>query len=357
MADDDLTEGEKAYLESGGESADALLAENNAAAATEAPKPVAAEPAKETPKEAPKEPAKETPKAADAAEPAPAPAVTDDDDDAPTDPKATVPYQKYARDRKKERERAARLEKELAETREKLTRGDERLRLLSEVMAPPPQQQAEEEDPEPDPNEDIVGWANWSRRENARLREAISTTQGVVRDTNDGQALREGYQRDAVAFTRENPDFGVAYNYLITARAGTLEAQGYGEQEIRQIIHNEERALVERAAKAGKRPAAMIYAMAQQFGYRKAAPAAQAAPAAAAAAAAAPAAPAVPSVTEEIERIARGQAAGKSLSDAGGGAPSELTVEALANMSDREFQALYAKKRADVDALLGKRAH
>lgn len=355
MAGDDLTEAEKAYLESGGENADGLLAENDAAAATEAPKPVAAEPAKETPAEAPKEPAKEAPKAADAAKPAPAATASDDDDDAPTDPKATVPYQKYARDRKKERERAAKLERELAETREKLTRGDERLRLLSEVMAPAPQQPLEDDDPPPNPDDDIIGYAKWQGRELERMREALSTTQGVIKDTSDGTALREGYQRDAAAFARENPDFGVAYNHLITARAGTLEAQGYGEQEIRQIIHNEERALVERAAKAGKRPAAMIYAMAQQFGYRKAAPAAQAAPAVAAAAA--PAAPAAPSVTEEIERIAKGQAAGKSLSDAGGGAPSELTVEALANMSDREFQALYSKKRGEVDALLGKRAH
>ena len=43
----------------------------------------------------------------------------------------------------------------------------------------------------------------------------------------------------------------------------------------------------------------------------------------------------------EIETIQRGQAAAKSLSNVGGAAGDTITPEALANMSDDEFRALF----------------
>lgn len=382
MAESDLTAGELAYLESGGENADGLMAENPGGVAADAGAASDAAPVVDkTPpapaikdvapvgKEAVVQPAVKD--AAAVVKEAPAAKVVtagdEDEEDEPADPQATIPYQQFARMRKKLRAQVKDFESKLTETNEKFARGDERLRLLSEVMAPQPNAAAAqaEEDPEPDPNEDIIGWAQWSRRENGRLREAINTTQGFVKDTSDDQTLRTNYQQDAISFARETPDFLNAYNHLITARAATLEAQGFGEKEIRTILVNEEKGLVQRANNAGKRPAAMIYAMAQNMGYRKPAPVDPAIAAAAAAqtngngkAAATPAAngAAKPSVTEEIERIARGQAAGKSLGDAGG-ASSDLTIESLASMSDRDFQALYAKRKGDVDNLMGRRAH
>lgn len=358
-----LTPGEKTYLESGGENADALLAEQKtppagdaAAAPTAKEPPAVAAPAKD----AKTEPAK--PIAGEAGKtPAAAAAVAADDDDEDADAvgKKPVAYGEHTRKLKKERERIAALEKQVAEVNEKFARGDERLRLLSEVMAPAPQQQAAEEDPEPDPNEDIIAWANWSRRENGRLRDAISQTQGVVQETNADTTMRNSYVADVQAFARETPDFGPAYNHLITVRAQNLATQGYSEAEIRQVIHNEEKSLVQGALKKGKRPASVIYDMAKQWGWRTPAPVPQPDPAASAAngaqaAQAVPAAKAESSVVDEIERIQKGQAAGKSLSDAGG-APNDLTVESLANMSDSEFTALYASKKGQIDGLLGKR--
>jgi hypothetical protein len=69
--------------------------------------------------------------------------------------------------------------------------------------------------------------------------------------------------------------------------------------------------------------------------------------------AAVPAPAAAPSVTDEIARIQAGQAASKSLSGVGG-APSELSVEALAYMSEDEFAALYATKGKRIEAMLGR---
>lgn len=350
MADDELTDAEKAYLESGGENADGLLTEQGAAGG-EAAKPAEAEPVAEPAAQAE----------------ATAAAIEADDDEAPKDPKATVPYGKYSRERKKARAELDALKKQLAERDEKWARGDERLRLLSEALQAQPQQEqpAEPEDPEPDPNEDIIGWANWSRRERERqaktiddLRGGVQQSQSAMQATAAEQQIRETYQADAMAFAKEKPDFVQAYIHMISTRANMLVAQGYPEPQVRQILRNEEKDLVQQALQAGKRPAAHIYEMAKFFGYAPT-------PAAAAAAqngAAAPqngaqngAAPArTPSVVEEIERIQRGQAAGKSLSGTGGAA-QELTVEALANMNDREFEALYAGKRGEIDALLGRR--
>lgn len=378
--DDGLTAGEKAYLESGGENAAGLLTENaggaggGAAAAASDPAPeskakpeaapapatkAAADPVKDAAKDAGKPPvAKQAAAASD----------EDDDGDAPLDGK--VSYQKFQRDRKKAREQINALQKQLTETNEKFARGDERLKLLAEAMTPA-QQQEVDQDPEPDPNTDLIAWANWSRRENARMREALVSTNQTVTESRDDQNIRENYQRDAMSFAREMPDFGGAYNHLLNSRAAMLTEQGYDEPSIRRILLNEEKGLVQRAFQAGKRPAAMIYNMARQMGWSPPAapqPAAQGGGAPANGGGNGQGAPAPQaaggngngqqqaSVVEEIERIQRGQAAGKSLSD-GGGTPHELSVEALATMSEQEFNALYAKSAGKIDAMLGKRAH
>lgn len=361
---DGLTDAEKAYFESAGENSDALLAEN------------------EAPAEDRKPAANETPKDNTAADPAmqakkPEAEADDDEDDDPRakDPKATVPYQKHSRDLKKFKARLAAAEKarseelaardkQIAELNERFARGDERLRLLSEAMAAAPQQQIEEqEDAEPDPDQDIIGWAKWAQRQRGRdaqtiadLRNGVQRTQGAMEESAADTQMRESYQRDAMAYARETPDFAQAYNYLITNRAGMLEDQGYTPAQIKQTLYEEERGLVRRAIEQNKRPAAAIYALAKRMGYQaaKSVNGVQNGAAANGSQNGNGAAPArAPSVTEEIERIAKGQAANKSLSDSGGAA-SELTVEALANMSQKEFEALYASKRGQIERIMGK---
>ena len=303
---------------------------------------------------------------------------TTEEDDEPTlevpDAKGTkqkaVSFGRFDRQRKKDAARIADLEKSLgdrdknyAELKERFDRGDERLRLLAEAMTPKAEE-IEQEDAEPDPQTDIMAWASWAQREMGRLRDGAAQTTQVVTDDQADRNTRDAYQRDAVAFARETPDFGPAYNYLLQSRAAMLVEQGYNEQQVRQILFNEEKGLVERAAATGKRPAAMVYGLAKQFGWRPemaqqaqngaATPSNGAAPKAnGGSAPAAPSAPKQPSVTEEVERIAAAAAASKSLSGAGGPA-SEMSLEALANMSAAEFSALYAKHGPQIDRLMGK---
>jgi hypothetical protein len=51
---------------------------------------------------------------------------------------------------------------------------------------------------------------------------------------------------------------------------------------------------------------------------------------------------AAPTATDVVNQIQRGQSASPSLSKTGGTAPdTQLTPEVLANMSEKEFEALY----------------
>jgi len=376
---DALTPAEQAYIESGGEKIEGLTAESTggapeAAAATSAD-PAKAEPAKADTSAATKDAAATTTQAQPngqgidheyAADDALADAVAHDPK---REPPKRVSFHKFRRTE----ERAKTAERELAELREKFARGDERMRLLTEALtvAPPTAEgKTQEDDPAPDPEKDIFAFVRWQSRQMDKLHSELKNTRGEIGQTREtiqqreeGDALRETYQRDAVTFAQKTPDFVQAYNHMLTARAEMLADQGYAEADIRSILATEERGLVQRAIQAGKSPAEMIYGMARRFGYQTPTPAAAAAApaagatksdaAAGATAGAAPAAAAKPSVTEEIARIQRGQEAGKTLSGAGTGAV-DLTPEALALMPDHEFEALLAKKPDQVLALMGR---
>lgn len=354
---DGLTAGERAYLESGGENADGFLAEEKVSRPPETPeKPAGAAAAAEPPK-TPEQP-KPSGQAPQAAQEAKGGEEEEDLDPATGKPPATVPYQKYSRETKKARDRQAGLERQLSELQDKFARGDERLRLLSEVMTQPAATQQEQNpDPEPDYQKDIYAWVDWSRREQSRLRDALIQTRNYIDGNSHQQNMRESYQQDAIAFAQKNPDFGYAYNHLLNARALMLQEQGHDEESIRNIVFNEERGLVERAYQQNKSPAAMIYAMAKRMGYQgPPQPPAQAQPANGAAAQPGAQPAAKSSAVEEVERIKRGQEASKSLAGIGSGAASELSVEALAEMSDRDFEALYHSKKSQIESLLGQRS-
>lgn len=243
--------------------------------------------------------------------------------------------------------RANSAEGETVKERELRTRIDERLKLFNEVIAP--QADAQPQKPvRPNPEEDIFGYVKWLEdthaSELAELKGQIGQTSQTIHDTTEETNLRTNYQADAQRFARDAPDFVEAYNHVNRVRDAMLESIGYADPNQRAAIRmNEEKELVATALKAGKSPAATIYGVAKSLGYVKAAPVVPAAPAAPAAAAPA----AGPSVTEEIDRIAKAQAASKSLSSGGGASVGPMTVEQLANMSDGDFEA-YARKNPNV---------
>lgn len=130
---------------------------------------------------------------------------------------------------------------------------------------------------------------------------------------------------------RERPDFLAAYQHAREARVSELCALGYAPQEALAITFDNEAEVISNAFASGHNPAQVIYDYAQRHGYRGGPGPVQhgtrMAPGPA---------PAM-SEAEKVALAARGQAASKSLSNAGGGSAGTLTLEALAGMSDEEF--------------------
>lgn len=287
------------------------------------------------------------------------------------------------------------LQKELQTTKATLAekdamqaRLDERLRIINEALTTPAPAAADnpakkvpplpkaEDDPEPDMEADIFAWAQWSKRDNARLRQDFTQGQQVQQQEkqaeNANRQMENDYWQDHLAFKASEPNFMPAYEFLMASRVAELAVHYYGKDlsvdgqkltqqeynQISQTIVGEERKIVGGAIKAGRSPAAQLFAIAKSRGFRP--PAAAAAPAgeagkpngaAAANGAAKPAngAAAVPgalgtekpaSVVDEIARVRNGQDAALSLSGGGGAPPATIDAAKLANMSQDEFEEM-----------------
>ena len=356
----ELTAGEKAYMESGGQDASALLAENPATPAPAIPETAPAPAALPVP----------APDAAAPATPAADPIELGEEEI----PDATGKAKRRVVDSralKEERNRRKALEDELKSEREMRARVDERLKLLTDVVSqpetPPPPAAAEAPEAPIDPEQDIFGAYKQQQKRLEQLTatlESLQSGQAEMRqqtaEERQTAAMVSTYRQDAAAFGQKQPDFTQAYNFLLAKRGAQLKALGYGDDEVRTSLYNEEMNLAQRALAMRQSPSAQIYALAESMGYQRAAAPAASAPAAPAAVPSAPAAAPTPaaSVTAEIDRIRAGQASSRSLSTGGGAAGEEMSLEALSNMPMPEFARFMAipGNRERVEAALGKRA-
>lgn len=389
--DDGFTDAERHFFQTGGDVTDNLLKEHNA------PEPAAPLPAEEPP--APGAEAAAAPEAAieeevdegqEGAESAPGPQA-DQGQQRQRAPRRRVSYREY----EAAQERAAAAERGLQEQAVRNARIEERLSLLQQALQEPeaPAQQEQR----PDPEQDIFGYTRWLENQFNTMAAKVN---GYEQQIVSGQAEMENERKyfDSLnTYAARQPDFAHAYNFLIRSRGAELTAERYPqvtEEQLRGIIdgkyrvpndvgdmmRQEERSLYRNAFESNQDPAARIYRFAVMRGYRTPEPPAAptngaAAPGAAAPAAAAagtpgtplgtpiapqPAAPAAaaparaPSVTDVVSQIQRGQAAARSLGNAGGGSvETSLTPEALANMSDEQFTRVYEElKEKGKEALM-----
>lgn len=138
--------------------------------------------------------------------------------------------------------------------------------------------------------------------------------------------LTSSYRDAAQSFMQETPDFREAYDGLLAARVGELQAMGYSQAEAARLTEAEERNLVIKAFQDGVNPAERLYAYAQARGFKPKAAAANAKAAEEAAA--------------KLKKVEEGQAAAKSLGAAPGSAEQELSLKAYLEMSDDEADKL-----------------
>lgn len=366
-----LTAAEQAYFDSRGAKTDGLVPDAGATAAETEAKPES-KPAAEAPAKPDAAAKPDKPAAATASDPDEEPLG---EDGRPKNPGRYVRHGAFheERERRKTVERELQAERE-ARTKEQIERAKvaERLDLLNAALAPQPKAE-EKPAPPPDPEQDIFGYAKWQGERLAALERQLGEVNGQVGKVKEQGAaewqearLRQSYVNDAQRFASATPDFGTAYVHLLQTRDQELAHIGHADPKKRaEMIAAEEREIVAAALQAGVSPSERIYGLAKLRGYAPAAASAQAnggaAPAAgngngaAANGGAAPAASAAaaPSVSDEIARIKAGADASKSLSQAGG-SPGGLTLEALASMSQDEFDGWMAKaSKAQIRAVMG----
>lgn len=237
----------------------------------------------------------------------------------------------------------------LAEREQAFARVDERLKLLSEAMQPRQEQVEQKPDPETDPIGAIRYLEKRLAQAEGKATEAVKMTEAERAD----QSLAQTYRSDAMRFSQSQKDFGAAYSFLLQGRDAELQAYGMTDPAERmRTIHEEEKGLVARAMKDGASPAERLYALAKARGYALKEP--EPKPSEVNDKAREVMADKLDSVSDKIDTIARGQAAAKSLSNAGGSPSDSLSAESLANMSEEEFAAVMAKmSKSEQRALMG----
>lgn len=136
-----------------------------------------------------------------------------------------------------------------------------------------------------------------------------------ARQSEVGQHVMAAVGDQTAEFARRQPDYEAARQFLEADREAELAALGIADPLTRaQMIVDDKAMIIARALMDGVNVAERVYALARRRGYKPGA-----------------------SEAEKLALAERGQAAGKSLGSASGGAAPALSAEALAALSDREF--------------------
>lgn len=255
-----------------------------------------------------------------------------------------------------ERGKRKAMEKELREAQQKLSNFEGRFSVLDKLAPKTPGAEDKPAGP-PSPEEDIFGAVKHVGETVAQVQKRLDDQAAATKATEEQTEFRNRYVADANVFEQTNKDYRPAYNFLLQTRAAelvaigyddpaTLQAAGASPQEVQaaaKALHDaliaDEAGIAQLAFSKNKSPAEIIYGLAKQRGYK---------------AAAAKSADAKPAAEEQLERIERGQASNKSLSDVGGsGGDADMTAERLIAMPMDEYESWVAKNPVKARRLMG----
>lgn len=292
MTDDRLTAQEEAFLRGEPEAVAAL--ETPAAPEPEPAAPAAAEP------------------------PAPAQEPAADPD---ADEDKLVPHGALAEARAKARA----FREKLAEEQRERARLEGRLEALMAGQKPA----AEPDKP--------VKFADDPMKAGSKLEEETAALKAKLDEIEQRDALRQHVSAmnqaligAETSFKAASPDYEQAKMHARTSYFEELKMIGYDDNQAFNEVARKEQQIVNAAFQRGENPAETIYKLAKARGWTGAKPA-----------------PAVPSPADKVATAAKGQEAAKSLSAAPGGAAAELSVEALAGLSDEDFAAKFGGAKGD----------
>ncbi len=226
-----------------------------------------------------------------------------------------------------ERERRKEYQKMLQEQQQ---RYDQALQRILDRTAPQAQQQ-----PIPSFEDDPLNNANYRLQ---TLEQRLAEKQ-QIEDQNRAhmeyaqaeQKLVFNYQKHAMAYAQQNPEFPKAYEYLVTQRLKEYEAAGYTPDEANALLLEDEKAMVARAFHENVNPAERIFNLAKVRGFSS-----------------------QPVQTEtqntakqneeKLQRMQKGLAESKSLSNVSGKAENAMSLDVLAAMSDDELDEFITNK-------------
>ncbi len=141
-------------------------------------------------------------------------------------------------------------------------------------------------------------------------------------------------QSHEIEFTKANPDYTDAFQYLRQNRDAELIAMGYSDPGMRQqIISNDAIQIAAQALQTNRNAAEAVYNIAKARGWAPKTPPSPAATPK----------PAEPHPdTVKLQNVAKGQKTAASLGQVNGSAPAETGIKAVLDMSDEDFAAKYA---------------
>ena len=236
-----------------------------------------------------------------------------------------------------ERRRAREAEAKAAQQQEYIARATERLNMLMAAMQPEQQQVAPPQvEAPPDPEQDIFAYTKWQAQQiEAVKRQNQALAEAQARDAQTRQIATHVTSLEA-QFAAQVPDYVDAVAFAKEARVKMYAAAGLSPQAAQQRVQQEIWQFVHEQTYAGRNPAQSAYEMAKALGYTPRAKGGEqprnengqfVAPR-----------------SDKLDTVAKAQARNTSLSSASGSAGNKgLSLEALANMPDRDFEAVLAR--------------
>lgn len=254
-----------------------------------------------------------------------------------------------------ERGKRKKTEGELRDVREKLANFEGRFAVLDKLA---PKAVPETPAAPPTVEDDIFGAVKHVGETVTQMQKRLDDDKAARETTekaaNEQKAFVDTYRADANTFTAKTPDYMPAYNHLLASRAQELIAIGFDDpkalqeggadiqtvQAAAKTLHDalvaDEFAIADRALKAGKSPAEIIYSLAKQRGY------------------VAKAADGKKPGEQKLDQIEQGQQTNKSLNTAGGSTgDADITAERLLSMPMDEYTAWVEKNPSKARAIMG----
>lgn len=168
-------------------------------------------------------------------------------------------------------------------------------------------------------------------RENKARDDYLSQQAQHADQQRRAQEFMGAYHNKAQEFSKTQPDFVDAYNYLSKTRLEEYLVAGHSKESAMALLHEDEAVIVSQAFKEGINPAERLYKLAKHRGWNHTQQANDGGA----------------KGEQKMSQLEKGIQSAKSLSNVSGKSPlaaNEITLEALSHMDDNELSEYISGK-------------